>query len=335
MKKMGVMVRKMLYLLMVLSLAGLSPAQSVRIKELVNIKGNRSNQLIGLGLVVGLSNTGDSKKSLGTNKAISNLIARLGLPVGKDDVVSGSAAAVIVTGYLPPFSRNGDQIDIKVSTIGGGTLIQTPLRAGDGKIYAVAQGSIAMGRASGTGSQTLTSALVNHGAYVEREYLPKLAIDGKITLSLKKSDFTNNTRITDKINSYFKGFFAKSNDPSSIEVTVPPSYKDRVIEFVSNMEKLEVDTDMPAVVVLNEKTGTLVMGQRVLISPIVIAHGDLSINVGKDANEESQKMVKISGTSVGDLVKSLNALGVKPPDLVSILQAIDGAGALRGQLRFL
>ena len=327
--------------LLIIFIGTVSNGQSVRIKDLVNIRGNRSNQLIGLGLVIGLSGTGDSKKSTSTNQAIASLFTRLGLFAESKTVVNGSAAAVIVTGELAPFSKNGDRIDVKISTVGdatslqGGTLVQTPLRAGDGKIYAVAQGSIFMGMGSGNQADTQTTSFVYGGAFVEREFIPNISDGHTIDLSLKRSDFTNNHRITNRINQHFKGYFAESVDPGHIKVSIPPGFQRKIIAFVAELEGLKVESDLRAVVVLNEKTGTLVMGNSVQISPIVIAHGDVSIQIGSDNKNKVGKSLAVEGTTVGDLIRGLNSLGIKPHAAVNILQAIQRAGALKGELEIM
>lgn len=317
-------------------------AQEARIKDLVNIRGVRTNQLIGFGLVIGLRGTGDTKKSLTTNQAAATLLSHLGQKSKAEDFPPGSVAAVITTADLPPFARIGDAIDVRVSAIGdakslaGGTLIMTPLRAGDNEIYAMVQGSVVVGQANGGGAQVLTVARVPLGGIVEKEFIPNFAPDGVLTLSLKQADFTTNARLTDVINEHFRGFFAVSKDPSTIEVSVPRMFQPRVVEFISELERLTVNVDRKAVVVLNERTGTVVMGNDVTISKITITHGDLSIQVGKGADKKSAKSVAaVDGTTVGKLVETLNGLGVKPADLVGILQAIHAAGALQAELKFL
>ena len=319
-------------------------AEDSRLKDLVNIRGVRPNQLIGYGLVVGLNGTGDSRKSLSTNKAAASMLTKLGSRTTTDEAVSGSMASVIVTSELPAFSRNGDRIDVRLSTVGdakslaGGTLILTPLRAGDSQIYAAAQGPVVVGQASGNGPQVLTVATVPGGAFVEREFLPELAANDALILSLKTPDFTTNARIADQINKFFRGFFARSIDSASIEVTVPENYFDRKVEFISEMELLPIAVDRKAIVVVNERTGTVVMGSDVIISPVSIAHGSLTIQVGTAKGGkagELKSVVPLGGTTVGKLIETMNSLGVKPGDLVGILQAINAAGALQAELRFI
>jgi len=317
--------------------------QTSRIKDLVNIRGYRDNQIIGFGLIIGLAGTGDSSKSMATNNAMANMMTRLGMHTDAGEASSQSVAAVVATAVLPAFKRNGDRIDIKVSTIGdaqslaGGTLLMTPLKAGDGKVYVVGQGSVVVGQANGSGASVLTTALIPNGGVIEREFRPNIAPSGKMILSMRHADFTTNSRISDQINLFFKGFYAKSLDPSSIEVEIPPLYRNRVTEFVADLELLTVDVDQKAVVVINERTGTVVMGGGVKISKVSISHGDLSIRVSEQGKEGAgpKSVVNVAGTTIGDLVESMNALGVKPPDLVGILQAVHAAGALQAELKFL
>lgn len=320
-------------------------AQETRIKDLANFRGFRTNQLIGFGLVVGLNNTGDSPASLATNQAVGNMLTRIGVKTGPDGTATPSVAAVIATADLPAFSRVGDKIDVKISTIGdakslaGGTLLLTPLRAGDGQVYIIAQGAVSTGQANGSGTQVLTVARVPSGGVVEREFAPALAPGGKITLSLKNPDFTTNHRLAERINIHFKGFFAKAIDPVTTEVEVPPLFMDRKIEFIAELEALKVSADQKSVVVLNERTGTVVMGAEVVLSSVAIAHGALSIQVGKDSKKDDKAgggaVAQVGGNTVGELVESLNAFGVKPADLVGILQALHTSGALKADLQFL
>lgn len=320
-------------------------AQRVKIKDLADVRGNRANQLIGIGLVVGLQNSGDSKKSINTNKAIASLFSKLGMRTTPEEVLPQSVAAVIVTGELPPFAKIGGRIDVKLSTIGdakslaGGTLLQTSLKAGDGQVYAVAQGAVATGQATGSANQVLTTALVPRGAFIEREFVPTVVSSNAIELALRQADFTTNSRMVDRINEELKGFFAESLDPGSIRVNIPQQYRERTIEFISMIEQMDVEPSHKALVVINERTGTVVMGGDVVIQKVVISHGDLSIQINGDKGQGGkgarEAIVNIGGATVGDLVASLNALGMKPADLVGILQAIHTAGALQAELQFM
>lgn len=316
-------------------------ASESRIKDLVAIKGNRTNELMGFGLIIGLNGTGDSPASVTTSRAVKNLLSGFGSIVNEDQLLTQSVAAVVVTADLPAFARIGDQIDVKVSIVGdavslaGGTLLMSPLKAADGNIYAVAQGPVVVGQASGIGAQTFTVAHVPGGAQVERNFEPVFVNEGKVELSLKQADFTTNTRIVRTINQRFKGFFAKSVNPNSIEVRVPNRFMDNPVEFISELESLSVSPDNKAVVILNERTGTIVMGGDVSISKVVISHDGLSLTIGAEGDAAENNVVPIEGPTVDQLVNSLNAMGVKPKDLVSILQSIHAAGALRAELRYL
>lgn len=229
-------------------------------------------------------------------------------------------------------------------------MLWTPLRAGDSQVYAVGQGTIVIGQASGTGSQVQTVAVIPNGASVEREFKPDFSSSGTMLFSLKNADFTTNTRISDAINEHLRGFYARSVDPVSIEITIPESFRGKPVEFVSEIEGLRVAVDRKAVVVMNERTGTVVMGADVTIGMVTIAHGSLSIQVGamggssgksgaksggKGKDSSAQNVVSMGGTNVGKLVETLNALGVKPADLIGIMQAIHAAGALQAELRLL
>lgn len=324
--------------------AQISHAQEVRIKDLVNVRGVRSNQLMGVGLVVGLSRSGDSSASLSTNKATAAMLQRMGLKVTDQQVTGGNAGLVMVTAELPAFSRNGDRIDARVSTLGdakslsGGILMSTALKAQDGQVYGMAQGSVVVGQASGTGVQVQTVAVVPAGLTVEREFAPVIDRDGIITLSLKRPDFTTNKRLVDVVNKHFKGFYATSKDIHGVEVQIPNLFDGRTVDFISELEGLKVSIDQKAVVLINERTGTVVMGGDVVISPVTISHGDLSISVGGGSGGGKKKgnsLINFGGSNVSKLVEGMNAMGMKPVDLVGVMQALQSAGALQGELRFM
>ena len=313
-------------------------AQSTRIKDLVSIKGNRTNELLGLGLVVGLNATGDTPASASTSSAMRTLLKRLGMSQTDDAVITQSSAAVVVTASLPAFARNGDRINVKLSVLGdatslsGGTLLMTPLKAGDGSIYAVASGAVVMGSVNGQGAETMTVASIPNGGQIEKDFVPSIIRDGKILLSLKYADFTTSSRVAKSINTHFKQFMAKAKDSSLIEVKIPRRFQHDIVDYISKLENLHVQVDQKAVVVLNERTGTVVMGANVKISPVVLSHKGLSIEVGQ---AKADNMIEIKGGTVGELIKSLNAMGVKPSDLVSILQSIHASGALQAEIKYL
>lgn len=314
----------------------------VMLKDLVNVKGVRDNQLIGTGLVVGLQNTGDTiiTRKL-SQKFLEKLITRLGVNV--DDFISdGAIAAVAVTATLPPFAKIGDKIDLKVSTLGdatsleGGTLILTSMLAGDDQVYAVGQGPVVTGQVTGNASSVLTVGTVPGGGTIEREYNPDYTVDGILTLSLRRADFSNASKIVDVINENYRGFFASSLTPGSVEVKIPPLYLPKPVEFIAGLERLKINAEQKAVVVVNERTGTVVMGNTVVVHPVAIAHGELSISVENEDEEEIQtKLGKLQGTTVGDLIESLNLMGAGPQDLVGILKALHRAGALQAELQFM
>lgn len=316
-------------------------AGSSKIRDLVNIRGVRVNSVTGLGLVVGLNGSGDSKKSVTTNVAASNMLTRMGIKTDSADVVAGNIAVVVVSGELQPFSRNGEIFDVRVASVGdakslsGGTLISTPLRAGNGDVYAVAQGAVVTGQGSTAGNQINTGGAVPSGGTVEREVTSNFVPGGAILLMLRIPDFTTNVRIADAINTKFRGFFAISNDPGAVQVMIPPDYSDRVMEFISEIEQLTVDAALKSIVIINERSGTVVMGSDVAIEPITISHGALTITVKNSNKSEEKSIVKVSGSSVGALIDTLNSLGVKPNDLAAIVQAMHAAGALHAEVKFL
>jgi flagellar P-ring protein precursor FlgI len=327
-----------------LLLAGSSLAQEVRVKDLVNVRGVRNNQLMGVGLVVGLSKTGDSSASLSTNKATAAMLQHMGLKVTEQQLTGGNAALVMVTADLPSFARNGDHVDARVSTLGdakslaGGVLMGAALKAQDGQVYAMAQGNVVVGQALGKGVQVQTVALVPNGAVVEREFIPVIDQDGVITLSLKRPDFTTNRRLVEVINKHFKGFYAESKDVHGVDVQIPSLYQGRTVDFLAEMEGLKVVIDQKAVVMINERTGTVIMGGDVLISPVTISHGDLSISVGGGGGGGKKKgsaVVNMGGANVSKLIESMNSMGMKPEDLVGVMQALQSAGALQGELKFM
>ena len=320
-------------------------AQQIRVKEIVNIRGVRSNELVGYGLVVGLSKTGDSAASVTTQKAAAMALTSLGIKTKPEDIQAGNIASVIVTAKLPPFAKVGDKVDVRLSATGdasslaGGTLLLTPLKSGDDHVYVVSQGAVIVGQASGQGTGVLTVARVPGGGNVEREFTPNIAADGYLQLNLKEPDFSTSSRLSKEINRYFRGYYAESSDAVSVKIKVPATYLDKIVNFVAELENLKIEVDRKAKVVLNERTGTIVLGNKVTIEPITIAHGELSIKISDnqegDEDVSQESLVTVGGTTVGHMVETLNSLGVKPKDLIGIFQAISAAGALNGELEFL
>jgi flagellar P-ring protein precursor FlgI len=319
------------------------PSWAARLKDVANIRGVRGNQLVGYGVVVGLNATGDSKSEF-TNKSIERMLDRLGVKVQGKDVSSKSVAAVIITAELPPFARSGNKIDITVSTLGdagslkGGTLVQTPLRAADQQVYAVAQGPLLVGY-SGTGVHETVARLPN-GAMIERDIGQEFASRKMFRLTLHNPDFTTAARVVKVINKELAGKYATALDAGTIDVVSPASFEGKGVELLAAIESLDINPDQAAVVVVNEKTGTVVIGQGVKISRVAISHGDLTVKVGSDSNGATKKdgdhvMVMEESANVGDIVKAMNKLGVSPRDLITILQSIKAAGALHADLEIL
>lgn len=331
---------KILFILsLLLIFVGKGFAAEVRIKDLANLRGNRTNELMGFGLVVGLNATGDSPASAATSAAMGKLMARLGGKVDNNQILTQSVAAVVVTGQLKAFARSGDELDVKLSIIGdavsleGGTLLMTPMTAADGNIYAMARGPVVVSKPSDGTAASLTNAIIPNGGQIERSFVPTILNAGKLNLILKQADFTTSHRMALAVNQFFKEFIAKAKDSSLVEVKVPSGYGSNIVSFVSKLETITVEPDTIAQVVINERTGTVVMGGDVRIAPIAFSHNGLDIRVGGDGSTNSINELK--GSTVSDLMTSLNALGTKPSDLINILQAIHAAGALQAELKYL
>jgi flagellar P-ring protein precursor FlgI len=348
-------------------------AFGVRIKDITEIKGVRQNQLVGYGLVVGLNGTGDSDNAIFTIQSMVSMLERMGVTVQAKDIEVDNVAAVIVTADLPAFARSGSRIDVLVSSIGdaenlqGGTLLFTPLKAADQQVYAVAQGPVStggfvVGSASGSGVQKNfpTVGRVVNGALIEKEIPNKFNQKHSLTLTLHSPDFTTSSRVARAINIAFYDQIARSHDAGTIEVKVPGKYMGNVVALVTMIESLGVTPDTVSKVIINERTGTVIMGENVRISTVAIAHGNLSIEISEDLNvsqplpfsrrgetvvtPESEVQVQEgnnpiflvnSGISIAAVVKALNALGVSPRDLISIFQALKAAGALQAELEII
>lgn len=327
----------------VMIIAAALSAQAARVKDIANVRGVRDNQLVGYGIVVGLKGTGDSKNEF-TNKSVARMLDKLGVKLEDKDVASKNVAAVLITANLPPFARAGNKIDLTVSAIGdasslaGGTLVQAPLRAADSQIYAVAQGNMLIG--SGADGFT-TSGRIPNGAIIERDVAEDFTQRKMFRLTLHNPDFTTAARLAKRINLDLAGKFATAKDAGTIDVVVPFSYEGKGVELLAAIESLDITPDARAKVIVNEKTGTVVIGDSVRISRVAISHGDLSVRVdgmgkGKGKDQSGDRVAVLdTGTSVGDLVKALNTLGVSPKDLITILQNIKAAGALQGELEIL
>jgi flagellar P-ring protein FlgI len=341
----------------------------VRIKDIVNVQGVRGNDLVGYGLVVGLNGTGDSLRSIPfTEDSLINLLERLGVNIEGEDVKAKNVAAVIVTATLPPFARSGSEIDATISAIGdaesllGGTLVLTPLLAADGNVYAVAQGTVIAGGFEAEGSaETVTqgvptSGVIPSGARIEQEV--SFAFDElrSVRLALRDPDFTTAQRIQGAINREVGLEVARTLDSGTIDVAVPAAFANRVAAFVSAIENLSVTPDLAARVVVDQRSGTIVVGADVRISEVAVSQGNLTVRVTEtpqvsqpnpfgegdtvvvprtDVEVDTQANNRIAvlneGTTLAELVQGLNALGVGPRDLIDILSAIKAAGALHAE----
>jgi len=274
-------------------------AGAARIKDIASIGGIRDNQLVGYGLVVGLMNTGDSIKNGFTKETLSNLLARQGLAMRDKDLKSNNIAAVMVTAVLPPFAKAGSKLDVMVSSVGdaksllGGTLLMTPLRGADGEVYAVAQGAVVIGgfvaganSASGSavGKNHTTVGYVTNGALIEKELQYDFMKTRRLTVNLYQPDFTTLTRLASTVHSRIGDVDVKLVDSGSAVIEVKNTFQGSIVSLLSAIENLDVSVDTPAVVVLNEKTGTVVMGENVRISTIAVAHGNLSFQIREDFN---------------------------------------------------
>ena len=360
--------KKILSFMMLLLLLLPYPASAIRIKDIAAFEGVRDNQLIGYGLVVGLNGTGDSDQTTFPVQSVVNLLERMGISINRSEITVKNVAAVMVTGTLPPFAKQGNRMDVLVSSMGdaksiaGGTLLMTPLKGGDGQVYAVAQGPVLTnafsygGQASAAQKNHPTAGRVPEGALVERE-LPNMLTDRtQLTLNLRQPDFTTAARMAAVINERFNGGVATCNDPGSVQLSIPPAYQGRTVEFVADLERLEVQPDVVAKVVLNERTGTIVVGENVRLSAVAVSHGNLTLLIREtpqvsqpqpfsrgETKEVPRTDLKIKeeagglalmreSANIGDVVRALNALGVTPRDLIGIMQAIKAAGALQAEL---
>ena len=368
------------------------PLWAARIKDISAIGGVRGNPLVGYGLVVGLMGTGDDLKNGFTMATIANILSRHGLSMRDKTLKSKNIASVMVTATLPPFSKTGGRIDVTVSSIGdatslsGGQLLITPLRSVDGEIYAIAQGSLVLGgfsaggaNASMTKNQT-NVAIITNGALVEREVKYDFGRNKNFTINLFQPDFTTATKLASTLVNVIKGVEAQAVDSGTIVVKLGSSFEGNLSEMIAAVENVDVSVDSVAVVVMNEKTGTVVMGENVRISTVAVAHGNLSIQIKESVNvsqplpfaprppdgakpvtdrkdgtivapggqtvvtkdtaltvqeEKKQLMVIPQGVTIQDVVMGLNAIGVTPRDLITIIQTIKAAGALQADLRII
>jgi len=377
---------------LIVGLMVISHAHSARIKDVSSIGGVRDNQLGGYGLVVGLAGTGDDIENGFTKETLANMLSRQGIGMkeaARNNLSSDNVASVMISAELPPFAKVGVRIDVAVSSIGdatslrGGTLLMTPLKGADGKVYAVAQGAVSIGGfATGGGGANAsknhpTVGRITNGAFVERELKYNFENRTSLAINLYRPDFTTATRVAAAINGMIAGVEAKLVDSSTVDVNIKEPFKGSIVKLVSIVENIIVAVDSPAVVVIDEKTGTIVMGEKVRISTVAVAHGNLFIQIKEEkkvsqpspfapgpsadnvpveaggntliapggqtvvttetaigVEEEENRLVLVpEGVTIQDVVKALNAIGVTPGDLITILQTIKSAGALQADLK--
>jgi len=373
-KKVPIMRRSITFLFSFLLLLSLlcTVGSAARIKDIAELKGVRNNQLIGYGLITGLAGTGDDlQKVLFTRQALYNMLVRQGITVNPEEfnkIKVKNVAAVMVTAVLPPFAKPGSTIDVQVSSIGdakslaGGNLLMTPLMGPDGKVYAVSQGPLTIGAFSFGGKAAKaqknhpTVGRITGGALIERQPPGLFAKNGTLSYSLRSADFTTASNMSKKINDKYGPGTAYPIDSATVKVIIPKPFLNDKVQFVASIEGMRIDTDTNARVVVNERTGTIVMGEDVRLSTVAVSHGNLSLVIKETTDvtqpnplaqgqtvampqtqidvieDDGQLMVVKEGVSIGAVADALNAIGATPRDLIAIFQAIKVAGAMHGEL---
>ncbi|GEP10395.1 flagellar basal body P-ring protein FlgI [Methylobacterium gnaphalii] len=355
-----------------LSSLGAASALS-RVKDLASIEGVRQNQLVGYGIVVGLNGTGDTLNNIPfTKQSLQAMLERLGVNTRGATMRTQNLAAVMVTASLPPFATQGNRIDVTVSSLGdakslqGGTLLVTPLLGADGEVYALAQGSVAIAGFSAEGDAAKitrgvpTNGRISNGANIEREVAFKLNDARSLRLSLRNPDFTTSKRIAAAINDFMGADTAEPTDPATVTLQIPAKYHGNMIRLVTEVEQLKVEPDQTARVIVDERSGIIVMGRDVRVSTVAIAQGNLTVTITEqpqvsqpgplsngqtavvprtalkvDTGDGNKLALVREGVTLRELVDGLNALGVGPRDLISILQAIKTAGALQADIELM
>jgi flagellar P-ring protein precursor FlgI len=352
-----------------LTLAAAPASATSRIKDLANIEGVRQNQLIGYGLVVGLNGTGDTLNNIPfTKQSLQAMLERMGVNIRGATIRTGNVAAVMVTGNLPPFGTQGTRMDVTVSALGdsknltGGTLLVTPLLGADGNVYAVAQGSVAVagfqaeGAAASITRGVPTVGRISNGAIIEREIEFALNRLPNVRLALRNADFTTAKRIAAAINDFLGAKSAEPIDPSTVQLSIPPEFKGNVVAFLTEIEQLQVDPDLAAKIVIDERSGIIVMGRDVRVATVAVSQGNLTVTISESpqvsqpgplsrgrtvttpntrigVTEDGKKFAVVKdGVSLQQLVDGLNGLGIGPRDLIGILQAIKAAGAIQADI---
>lgn len=340
-----------------------------RIKDLANIEGVRQNQLIGYGLVVGLNGTGDTLNNIPfTKQSLQAMLERMGVNIRGSTIRTGNVAAVMVTGNLPPFGTQGTRMDVTVSALGdakslqGGTLLVTPLLGADGNVYSVAQGSLAIGGFSAEGAAASvtkgvpTVGRIANGAIIEREIEFALNRLPNVRLALRNPDFTTAKRIAAAINDYLGEPKAEPIDPATVQLAIAPKSGQNVVELLTEIEQLQVEPDQVAKIVIDERSGIIVMGRDVRVNTVAVAQGNLTVSISESpqvsqpapfsrgrtvvtpntrvgVTEDGKKLALVkNGVSLQQLVDGLNGLGIGPRDLIGILQAIKAAGAIQADI---
>ena len=355
--------------LVALALSAVPAGATSRIKDLANIEGVRQNQLIGYGLVVGLNGTGDTLNNIPfTKQSLQAMLERMGVNIRGATIRTGNVAAVMVTGNLPPFGTQGTRMDVTVSALGdsknlqGGTLLVTPLLGADGNVYAVAQGSVAISgfQAEGEAAKIVrgvpTVGRIANGAIIEREIEFALNRLPNVRLALRNADFTTAKRIAAAVNDYLGAKCAEPIDPSTVQLSIPPEFKGNVVAFLTEIEQLQVEPDLAAKIIIDERSGIIVMGRDVRVATVAVAQGNLTVTISESpqvsqpnplsrgrtvvtprssvwVTEDGKKLALVKdGVSLQQLVDGLNGLGIGPRDLISILQAIKAAGAIEADI---
>jgi flagellar P-ring protein FlgI len=355
--------------LVALALSAIPAGATSRIKDLANIEGVRQNQLIGYGLVVGLNGTGDTLNNIPfTKQSLQAMLERMGVNIRGATIRTGNVAAVMVTGNLPPFGTQGTRMDVTVSALGdsknlqGGTLLVTPLLGADGNVYAVAQGSVAISgfQAEGEAAKIVrgvpTVGRIANGAIIEREIEFALNRLPNVRLALRNADFTTAKRIAAAVNDFLGTKTAEPIDPSTVQLSIPAEFKGNVVAFLTEIEQLQVEPDLAAKIIIDERSGIIVMGRDVRVATVAVAQGNLTVTISESpqvsqpnplsrgrtvvtprssvsVSEDGRKLALVKdGVSLQQLVDGLNGLGIGPRDLISILQAIKAAGAIEADI---
>lgn len=362
--------RTLFSLLLIAQTAVPAVAATARIKELATLEGVRDNQLVGYGLVVGLNGTGDRRQTVFSVQSLTNLLQQMGVAVTPTQIRVSNTASVLVTATLPPFAQPGTRIDVTVGAIGdstnlqGGLLILTGLKGVDGQVYAMAQGSVVTGGFSAGragNAQTVNHPTVGRipaGALVER-LAPSIAPQASLRLQLRQADFSTAVKLSAVLNAKFSAgdaVVAKADNSALVSVRIPPAYAGRTTEFIAEVEKLQVEADRPARVVINERTGTIVMGKEVRVTPVAIMHGNLTVEIQTSfavsqpaplstgttqvvpqvevgvKEEKTRNLVLKEGATVEELVRALASIGSTARDIIAILQSLRSAGALEAEV---